>query len=187
MLSKSQDWRKILLAIGLLSVAANGIFLHPLIKRHFVAEDTEVQKIDSAIAAQLKMQGRLKILRDLINDINLLQSRANGGETAGPLKGLSHPIAKLGARFFPRFCLRMEVRLAKKERVNVARKMELVDVILADIERQAKLTAGENQTGKIAFGGAQVPLFQQLKVMRQDQFNDRSELQNECAILYNWN
>lgn len=151
MATKPYQWGKIFLAGGLLLVAVNGMRLDPLVRGQFYSvEDSEVIGLQSASEAYLKIQSRLKIFKGLLEDLQLLQKSAQGDPRLKDkhLSGLVFPLSELGARYFPKLCWNLELRLAKKELVNVERKMEQLEMICASVERQLEANHPDDKTKK---------------------------------------
>jgi len=184
MANKSRQLGKFLLFLGLLFVAVNGILLDPLIKKGFISsEDTEASELRSAREAYVKIQSRIKIFKNLLDDLSLLQNTAP--DEIPPekrhLRGLVFPLSELGIRFFPKLSLAIELSLAKRELVNVERKMEHLEVILANIERQVNSSSIVDNTRLLSAQQA-MPL-QQVEMLRRQLWSDRANLKELSETL----
>jgi hypothetical protein len=170
MISKPFPWGKIFLSIGLLLVAIEGIFLNPLIRKHFGAvEDARVARLNSAKEAYLKIEERLNVYRIFLNDINILYDNihAGSGGQKMDLNALAFPLSQLAARVSPGLSLKIQLRLAQKERVNVDRKMERLSIMLDSIEREMNLTPGHLNAEALPFEAHQAKTLQQIEMIRQ--------------------
>jgi len=136
---KLLPWGKILLFLGLSLVTLQGIWRDPLIRQEFGAsEDPSVSELKAAGDSYEKIQSRMQIFRDLLKDLTQLQSPVSDPAPPQPRKlwGMAFPFSELGMRFFPNLSFALELRLARRELVNLERKMERLDLLLASIERQ---------------------------------------------------
>jgi hypothetical protein len=179
MISKSFPWGKIFLSIGLLLVAIEGVFLNPLIRKHFSAvEDARVARLNSAKEAYLKIEERLNVYRIILNDINILYDtvHAGSGRQKMDLNALAFPLSQLGARVSPGLSLKIQLRLAQKERVNVERKMERLSIMLDSIEREMNLTPGHLNTEALPFEAQQAKTLQQVEMIRQHLLMAKADL-----------
>ena len=184
---KSLHWGKILLSLGLLAIVANGL-VDLLISRQIILVVDPVNKeLRLGTQAYLKITERLNILNDLMNNISILQDSLSGDLplTTSRLKGNFLPLSELWARLFPDFFLKVEIRMARKERVNVERKLEHLEIILASIERRFKLeaTGREMETEPIDLNDI-TPLAQ-LKMLRRNLLIDQVALKKLSVKLNN--
>ena len=185
MITKPYQWGKIFLSVGLLLVAVNGMWLDPLIRGNFISvEDNEARELQAASEAYLKIRSRLRILQGLLDDLQLLQKMVHGDPRLKDkrLSGLIFPLSELGARYFPNLCWDLELRLAKKELVNVERKMEKLENICASIERQSWANHPEDKTDRSA-SESDVMTIQQIDILRQHLLIDKVNVQDLAEVL----
>jgi hypothetical protein len=187
MTSKSLHWGKILLSLGLLAIVANGL-VDLLISRQIILVVDPVNKeLRLGTQAYLKITERLNILNDLMNNIGILQDSSSGDLTLTTrrLKGNFLPLSELGARLLPEFFLKVEVRRARKERVNVERKMEHLEIILASIERRFKLDPAARELETVPSDLNDITPLARLKMLRRNLLIDQMTLQNLSVKLNN--
>ncbi len=185
MVTKPYRWGKIFLTVGLLLVAVNGMWLDPLVRGLFLSvEDSKVIELQSASEAYLKIQSRLKIFKGLLDDLHLLQKPVQGEARLKDksLSSLTFPLSELGARYFPKLCWKLELRLARKELVNVERKMEHLELICASIERQIKTKSLKDKTTKTP-SESEVMILHQIDILRQHLLIDKVSLRDWAEEL----
>jgi hypothetical protein len=186
MIRRRYPWGKLLLITGLLLVALNGLVLNPLVRRQYISgDDLEEKQLASARDAYLKMQRRLKVLEGLMDDLNFLQNAAKGDRLAKGqyLHGLAFPLWDLAARYFPRQTMNIKLRQAKKERANVARKIEYLEMMCASLERQAQAYHLEDQTRTLPPESRPAMIVGQIDLLRRHLALDKASLKDLAATL----
>ena len=171
MISKSFPWGKIFLSIGLLLVAIEGIFLNPLIRKHFGAvEDARVARLNSAKEAYVKIEERLNVYRIFLNDINILYDtvHAGSGGQKTDLNALAFPLSQLGCPSLSRPVLEDTASPGpKRTRQCGAKNGKTQHYARTALNGRCNLTPGHLNAEALPFEAHQAKTLQQVEMIRQ--------------------
>ncbi len=167
MAGQSFPYGKIFLSVGLLAVMIGGLALQRL-----VPEDPVATELQTAERASLISQRRLLVLDDWLHRLELLQKP--------PARAALDFWVILG-RLSPQFTWRKVLFLTEKERVNVARKLENLEISLNSMERQS--AAGPGAPGKPPASDSRALIAPQLEKLRKELAAEKAELRDRSMQL----